>query len=152
MKRVLVLVFLLLVVVIQSAPGAPQKYPFQTPANLPEGSAERVLAQFIGSWRDQDWARMVKFTEVSWRKRELNPAKTLAASYDFRPLKGFKIESVKHSSISSDVTYTIWYKNLWSKIIKKHVTARVIKETTAGEISQDGTWGVNPISALAERD
>ncbi|RJQ54068.1 MAG: hypothetical protein C4521_04235 [Actinobacteria bacterium] len=131
----------------------PAKYAFQNPSAFPSGSAERALAEYMRSWKARDWAKMLKFTQITWRKGESNPAEMISAWHDFKTLKGFKILKVKRTtSVANDINYVIWYEAQANKIQSKLVTARVIKEAGAYTPSASGVWGVNPVSTLGERD
>lgn len=131
----------------------PQSYTFQAPSEFSQGSAERTLAEYINAWKNQDWQKMVNFSQKTWVSGESDPAATLEAWYDFKTLKGFEIKDTKTiSETTKDVTFVVYYEAITNQIDKKQITARVIKETAAYTPSSQGQWGVNPTSALRESD
>lgn len=132
----------------------PPSYTFQTPSEFSQGSAERALAEYVGAWKNQDWQKMVNFSQKTWVDGESDPAGTLEAWYDFKTLKGFEIKDAMTTGndVSKDVTYVVYYEAITNQIEKKQITARVIKETAAYTPSAQGQWGANPTSALREDD
>jgi len=129
----------------------PPSYTFQQPTRFPQGSAERILAEYVLAWKEQNWSKMASFAQKTWLSTETDPTGLLAAWYDFKTLKGFEITSVrKVSDVTYDVTFIVQYEAATNQISKKQITARVIKETTAYTPSEQGQWGVNPISAIRE--
>ncbi len=130
---------------------SPPSYTFQTPSEFPQGSAERALAEYITAWKNQNWQRMVKFSQKTWVSAESDPARTLKGCYDFKTLKGFEVKGTKTiSDAAKDITFVVYYEAITNQIDKKQITARVIKETAPYKPSSQGQWGVNPISALRE--
>lgn len=131
----------------------PPSYKFQQPSEFPERTAERVLADYVLAWRGQDWARMAEFAQKTWLSEEPDPVGILAAWYDFKTLLGFEVTSVSPvSAVTRDVTFVVRYEAFTNQVETKRITARVVKETAPYTPSEEGDWGVNPISALAEED
>ena len=132
----------------------PPSYTFQTPSEFSQGSAERTLAEYVNAWKNQDWQKMVSFSQKTWVSGESDPAGILEAWYDFKTLKGFEIKDAMTTGndVSKDVTFVVYYEAFTNQIDKKQITARVIKETAAYTPSAQGQWGVNPTSALREDD
>jgi len=131
----------------------PPLYTFQQPSDLPAGSAERVLAEYVLAWKNQDWARMAEVAQKTWLSDEPDPTGILAAWYDFKKLLGFEVTGVAAlSNVTSDVTFIVRYEAFTNQVETKRITARVIRESAALTPSENGEWGVNPISALAEED
>jgi len=126
-------------------------YTFQEPSEFQTGIAEHTLAGYILAWKDQDWERMVEFTQLTWRENEKDPVEALEAQYDLKTLKGFEIiDSEKISEVTTDITFVVWYELFTNQIDKKQIVARVIKESVPYTPDEQGQWGVNPISALRE--
>ncbi len=131
----------------------PPSYTFQLPSEFSQGSAERTLAEYVLAWKNQDWNRMVTFAQKTWVSVEPDPAGLLEAWYDFKTLKGFEIKDVKKvSEVATDITFIVQYEAVTNQISKKQIVAKVIKETAPYTPSQQGQWGVNPLSALRETD
>ena len=131
----------------------PPSYPFQQPSEFPQGSAEYTLAEYVSAWKNQNWKKMVNFSQKTWVSNDPNPAGTLKAWYDFKTLKGFKIDKIERTSeVVNDITFTVWYEAITNQIDKKQITARVIKEIAPYTPSTQGKWGVNPTSAQREED
>ena len=132
---------------------APPSYTFQQPSGFPQGSAEHTVAEYVLAWKEQNWNKMASFAQKTWLSTETDPTGLLAAWYDFKTLKGFEITDVeKVSNVTYDITFVVRYEAVTNQISKKQITARVIKETTAYTPSEQGQWGVNPISAIRETD
>lgn len=126
-------------------------YIFQQPSEFIAGSAEQALAEYVLSWKNQDWARMVNYTQKTWVNKQGDSAGILQAQYDFKILKGFHdVKVVSGNNVSKDITFIVEYEKSTNVISKKQITARVIKEDGSYSPSEDGQWGVNPISMMNE--
>lgn len=131
----------------------PPSYTFQQPSEFPQGSAEHTLAEYVLAWKKQDWNKMASFAQKTWLSTRTDPAELLAAWYDFKTLKGFEITGVQEiSNVTYDITFVVQYEAMTNQISRKQITARVIKETAAHTPSEQGQWGVNPVSAIRETD
>ena len=132
---------------------APVVYSFHELSEFEVGTAERALAEYVWAWKNQDWERMANYAQKTWLSYEDDPGDLLEAWYDFKTLKGFEISEVKVvSSVAADITFIVQYEAFASRIEEKQITAKVIKETEANKTDERGQWGVNPTSALAEKD
>jgi hypothetical protein len=128
-------------------------YTFQLPAEFPEGSAPRALAEFVLAWKNQDWNAMVDSSQETWISEEPDPAALLEAWYDFKTLRGFEVKDVQTvSDVTADITFIVQYEAVTNEISKKQITARLIRENGPYNPSPQGEWGVNPLSTLAETD
>lgn len=64
---------------------------------------------------------------------------------------GFEILRVdRHSPVSADVMFRVWYEASTNQVDQHDVSGRVIRESAPYEPDASGTWGVNPISTLRE--
>ncbi|MHC1583295.1 MAG: hypothetical protein ACXQTM_01465 [Methanosarcinales archaeon] len=133
-----------------NTPNIPS-YPMVSADSYSANSPERAFAEFLISWQKKDWDRMVEATEITWRSGEKNPAEMLEAWYGFKDLLGAEITKQSiNSDVSADITATVYYR-FGSKIEKKAITARVIREVAPYTPSSNGEWGVNPVSTLREK-
>ncbi len=131
----------------------PPSYTFQQPSKFSQGSAKRMLAEYMLAWKNQDWDKMASFAQKTWLSNKTDPAGLLEAWYDFKTLKGFEITNVKKvSNVTTDITCIVQYEAVTNQISKKQIIARVIKETAAYTPNEQGQWGVNPTSAIREID
>ena len=119
-----------------------------------EGTAERAFAEWLAAWKAKDFVRMAAFSEQDWQNSEGDPAATLQAFYGDTELLGAEFTNKDRTSeVASDITATIYRLNFFdTDVLKKRITARIFRETEAGELSPIGEWGVNPISTLREED
>jgi len=133
--------------------AAPASYTFQSPSEFPQGSPERTLAEYALAWKDQNWQKMINFSQKTWVSNESDPVGSLEAWYAFKTLKGFEITKTdKISDVITDITFKVYYEMITNQIDKKEITARVIKESAPMTTSVQGQWGVNPTSTLGEKD
>lgn len=129
----------------------PENYPMIDSNSYSSNTPERAFAEYLNSWKNQDWNNMVNYTQITWRNSDKNPSKLLKNQYDFKTLLGAEIKDKKvNSDVSTDITAIVYYR-FGNNVSAKTITARIIKETTSGELSTDGQWGVNPISAIREQ-
>ncbi|MCX6645817.1 MAG: DUF4340 domain-containing protein [bacterium] len=128
-------------------------YNFEELSQYGQNTSEYALVQYMIAWRDQNWNQMSQYVELTWKDSENDPVGMLEAWHDFKILKGFQIESVtRTSSVANDITYIIEYEFGTNNVVKKRVTARVIRESAPYTTNENGRWGVNPTSTLAEED
>jgi len=128
-------------------------YTFQQLSEFQQGTPEHALAEYVSAWKDQDWGRMASLTQKTWQSNQNDPIGTLGDWYDFKDLKGFEISNINTvSNTMTDITFIVQYEAITNEISKKEITARVIKEIDPYTPSEQGQWGVNPISILKEED
>lgn len=133
----------------QSTPTlATTTYPFQSPTDFEPYTPEFVLASYMSAWRDQDWAKMAGFTQLTWQQGEQSPAVTLENMFSITNLKGFKIlQSINTSDVIMDINFEV-QTTIGDVTEIKQGKARLIKESAPYKSDKAGTWGVNPISAI----
>ena len=104
-------------------------YPMVRVEDYSMGSPEKVLSEFLLSWKSKNWTRMVKYTQITWRNNERKPEEVLDAWFDFKDLIGAKIihKSVV-SNVVVDITVEIYY-TISADVETKKITARIIRET-----------------------
>lgn len=118
----------------------------------------QVLKDFLGCWKDRNFSKMVKFTQITWRFEKGSKAakQFLKDFYGYKKLISFEIKGSKIEGVFIDIEVEIKYKirgnreNFDDRIFAKKIKARTICETEPYGPSEDGTWGVNPIGALRE--
>lgn len=119
-----------------------------TPPSVYSGVA-RVVAEWVGAWRADRFARMVALSQVSWRKSNPGAASLLRAQYGFKDVVGFRILRVQRiTAVAAQVTFRVDYRTF--KLQQVRIPAMVIREDRNGNPSTSGAWGVNPISTLRE--
>ena len=126
-------------------------YPMVSANSYSADSPERALAKYLNCWKQEDWDRMVDFTQKTWRSGRDDPVEDLRCYYDFKYLVGAEI--TKKNIVSDtcvDVEAKVYYCAFSPTAIptEKKITARVIRESEPYTPSSAGNWGVNPISAL----
>jgi hypothetical protein len=111
-------------------------------------TADDVVNAFCNAWMAKDWAKMLTVCQKSWAARY--DAATLKGWFESRPIQSFKIVGFEgFRPVMGDVVVMLDGKTV--------VRARLIKENppTFGGMqnnpSEDGEWGVNPISVLREQ-
>jgi hypothetical protein len=132
--------------------ASPAEYPMVDPNSYATGTPERAFAEYLNCWKQEDWDRMVEFTQKTWRSDEDNPAEFLKANYDFKHLVGVEITK---KTVTSDtfvqVEAKVYYCAFSATVpTEKKITANVIRESTPYTPSSTGDWGVNPLSTLRE--
>jgi len=117
-----------------------------------ENTPEKALENFLTCWKDRNFSKMVKFTQLTWRtdKGNKDAKQFLKDFYGIKKLIFFEIKSRKQiREIFIDIEVIIKYK-LPNGLFTKKIIARVICETEPYQANKDGTWGVNPIGTLRE--
>lgn len=128
------------------------EYPMVDPNSYATGTPERALAEYLNCWKQEDWDRMIEFTQKTWRSGEEDPAELLKDWYDFKHLVGAEItKKTVVSDTCADVEAKVYYCAFSATVAtEKKITARVIRESAPYTPSSTGDWGVNPQSALRE--
>jgi hypothetical protein len=135
------------------------KYPQINPDDYQQGSPERVLAEYLVAWQNEDWNKMLGSTQLTWRSQTKEATERLKAQHEFMKLKGAEMISAKtppgvNGSVCQDIIATIFYtvpagEKKFRKMVKeKKIKARLIRESAPFKADKDGEWGVNPVSAL----
>lgn len=116
-----------------------------------------ALAKFLQTWQSRDWQAMAAVTQLTWRSKQENPAEWLRGFYGPKRLEQFEVGTCEvisptASRITCKVTYRLGSKGFAVTKQTKTLKAMVIQEKAPYEPSEEGTWGVNPISTLREGD
>jgi len=109
---------------------------------------KKIVGKFLANWKKKDWAKMAKYTQLTWRDSHKNNAQLLEWWFGIKPLKKWKITDIK---IIGDACRDIYIDIDYGEGMKE-IRARVICEVAAYEADVKGTWGVNPISCLKEKN
>ena len=130
----------------------PTEYPMVNPNSYATGTPERALAEYLNCWKQEDWDRMVEFTQKTWRSGKEDPTEHLKDYYDFKHLVGAEItKKTVVSDTCADVEAKVYYCAFSATVAtEKKITARVIRESKPHTPSSTGDWGVNPVSTLRE--
>jgi len=117
-----------------------------------ENTPEKALTNFLNCWKDRNFSKMVKFTQVTWRTEKGNKdaKQFLKDFYGIKKLIFFELKDrISTQEIFIDIGVIVKYK-LPHGVFMKKIIARIICETGSYEPNKDGIWGVNPIGALKE--
>lgn len=111
---------------------------------------ENTIKQFCQAWSNNDFSKMYEVCTLTWK-----------AQYDQKSLenliigriKSFKIGHIEANSkfpCIGDIDIKIKHRRvLFPSLTKtKTIKARLIKESKPYKPSEEGTWGVNPISVI----
>ena len=115
----------------------------------PKDSAQGVAHTFLARWQTQSWKAMARSAQITWLSNNESPHEWLEASFGFRELLSFEIVDEKTiSAVVSDVTVNVRYR-MGDNEQDASMTLRLICEVAPYSPSVDGTWGVNPKTAMA---
>lgn len=125
---------------------------------FPEGSAERCMAEWLKCWQEEDWSKMVGYSQRRWcnNQKKENPDVMLVKSFSFaRVLNLCFIDDITEGlnpKVIKKVLACFEIKSEGVKGKKKtkkvRIPAMVIKENEEGSPDENGKWGVNPISCF----
>lgn len=106
------------------------------------GSPERIFAEYIMAWKNNDFSKMSSLCQTSWLKREPKAQEVLEAQYGFKKILGCEIIDInRKAEKATEVTVKVQYTINGKDVIEKKIVGNIIKEDK---------WGVNPISTLRE--
>jgi len=123
--------------------------PFESAAHTEiMDTPEACLIRYVLAWRARDWASMADQCQMTWRSVTIFPPDYLRARWAAFELIDYKIQGgVILTPTSHDLQLMIRYKYRKGDAVKR-MLARVIREAAPYRPSEQGTWGVNPISLL----
>ena len=117
-------------------------------------SAVEVLDNFMLAWKNEDWNGMWKNSQKTWRSKEENNAERIYDLFGHKNLIEYKVVGFNEvSSCCTDVEVRIEYS------IDPHdpfstyeytIRPRLLNELKEYCPSENGEWGVSPISMLRE--
>jgi len=107
---------------------------------------KKVIEKFLINWRKKKWAKMVRYTQLTWRSNHENNAQLLGIWFGLKNLEKWEITKIE---FVGDACRDVFINIDYGKVIKK-IKARVICEIGPYKPSIEGNWGVNPISCLKE--
>jgi len=113
--------------------------------------AIETVKKFMKAWKANNWPKMLKYTQKTWRSKENNNSEMLKDWFYLKDLLTFKVLKINQISESCvDVLLSIRYVFGDSKLKETKIRARVICETEPYKPGPTGEWGVNPIGILRE--
>jgi len=107
---------------------------------------KKVVGKFLAKKKKKNWAKMAKYTQLTWRDNHKNNTQLLEWWFRIKPLKKWKITDIK---IIGDACRDVYIEIDYGEGIKE-IRARIICEIAPYEPDIKGIWGVNPISCLKE--
>lgn len=111
--------------------------------------AKKTVSDFLEAWKEKRWSLAAELMQKTWLAGESDPEKRLETWFGNRELLGAKISSINPiSEAAVRVIVRVTYK-FGNQTEKKYIVFMVVCEKEARQPSPEGTWGINPISALA---
>lgn len=104
---------------------------------------ENTIKQFCQAWSKNDYSKMYGLCTTTWKAKN---TKTDLKNLIIGKIKSFRIVFTEYNSkfpCLCDINIKVKYKG---KV--KELKARLIKESKLYATSEEGTWGVNPISVI----
>lgn len=104
---------------------------------------EKTITQFMNAWISRNYKKMYELSQQTWKSRNgISMLKTILTAR----IKKYEILEIKMDEklpCICDVTIKVRNKGKLKKL-----NARMIKEDGVRKPSEEGTWGVNPISLV----
>lgn len=146
---VLTCLFLTLPVAV-SAQTQPQPEPIhQIPKadDYPFNSIKGNVVRFLRAWEQKDYNQMARLGATSWSARKSDAAGLLEAWFEFKTLKGARIDQVEERSatvarVEMILTYASRLKG--NRDVTRQVWTFVFREDQYGQMDVNGVWCVNP--------
>ena len=116
----------------------------------PDATVDFVVDNFFKAWRDKDWTKMLSVCQKSWAVR--NSEAVLKGWFETRPIESFKILGFEgFRPVMGDVVVVLDGKtSVRARVIKEKAPTRrfIVFGDMQNNPSEQGEWGVNPISVL----
>jgi hypothetical protein len=133
----------------QAAGWKGKSIPRLSPGSFGRSTPERAVAEFVAGWQAKDYAGMVAASQVSWRRREAQPARMLSSWFGLTTVRGARIIRTEQSGEAARrVTVEVFGSIPQSAPTVDTYTVMVVREGADGSPSRSGKWGVNPRTAL----
>lgn len=110
-------------------------------------SPERIAFDFLSAWQRKDYEAMFKFCQSTWVKTTENAQQWLNDTFSQMDLKQFQIRSSRSAVNLAYVHIKVRFI-IEEKTINSEFPIVTIRESAPYTPDVNGTWGVNPISAL----
>lgn len=123
----------------------PTEYPMIDPNSYATGTPERLMADWLSCWKQEEWDKMFTLTSKTWRGDEELP-RLFEVEYYSRKLLGAEIIE-KDTDFENEVTFKIrvYYIYAGTTIPKEKVFfLDVVRESAPYTLSSTGDWGVDP--------
>lgn len=113
------------------------------------GSPERTFVNYLLRWKEKDWLAMAGYTQLTWRQNQDSPAEALENFFGIYDVFGVEdvVRSETITSVHVVMSCTVYYA-LGAEVKSSQLEAHLIKEKAPYTPSENGEWGVNPISML----
>lgn len=120
-----------------------------------QGDPRYTYACFIEAVIKKDWEEALKWCQITWKETTDEPIEMLKQYfYDHEAYECIYIKrsnTEKERDLNPDTVcdiITMLQVKIKGVIVKRKFRPRLIKETGIRKPDANGTWGVNPISAL----
>ncbi len=114
-------------------------------------SSRDTLTTFFDAWKEQNWTLLAELCQITWLSKHEAPAKQLELLLGSYSVKFVSVIAVNIESNLVSCQYIVivsYYLAEKKHLEKKRVKVLVIKESASFTPSEDGVWGVNPLSIL----
>ncbi len=107
---------------------------------------------WLESYKQKDFVKMHELSQLSWKSKEQNSIKKIEDMFSGLELVSFDfLKEEKHTYCFVTLEYMVKFR--FNKKLKKGIIRfNLVCEKEAYVTSFNGTWGVNPISALDLRE
>jgi hypothetical protein len=110
-------------------------------------SNEEVFAEFLEGWRDGDWSKVRSAMQLTGNYYGYNEQKLREMLGSVRPVEWEIVSVTPVSVVMVDISARVMFGRIY-----KRMTARLVRESAPFVSSEDGSWGVAPLSVLTLRD
>lgn len=122
----------------------PTEYPMIDPNSYATGTPERLMADWLNCWKQEEWDKMFTLTSKTWRGDE-ELSELFEVNYYSRKLLGAKI--IKKYAYENEVDFKIRVYYLYAGTTtpkEKVFFLGVFREGAPGTLSSTGDWVVDP--------
>ena len=125
----------------------PTEYPAVDHNSYKTGTPERVMAEWLNCWKQEEWNKMVELTSKTWRSNEEELSEIFEINYYNRKLVGAEI--IKKETDDENQIYfetrVYYHYGEATDPSEKVIRIDVIRESAPYTLSSTGDWGVDPI-------
>lgn len=105
-----------------------------------------ICNRFMNKWKDGDYKGLKDLVQKTWGSKQDDIAESLKDMLN--KIEDFEIISIKYNAEANEILGKKIFADAMVKIDNRKVKIRLVREKGAYKPSEEGDWGVNPISIL----
>lgn len=111
---------------------------------------KNICSKFLKAWQDEDYESMKDLLQKTWTSKQEDITENTKDLLKSHPVNKYEIQDIRYNNKANDVLDLEIFADAKIKVSDKDISIRLVKEKAPYKPSEDGQWGINPISVLKE--